>query len=88
MKTVLWTIIDRRDNRPVTINAYISEQSTIDQITEWQNRHDRGGRPDITREALLNMEPRLVSEALPWGSPRETDKPSIPLPYVNAGHLD
>jgi hypothetical protein len=65
-----WTIVDRRTNRPVTIVSFLSREGAESQITQWQNRHDRGGRKDVTRESLLNMEPKLISEALPWGSER------------------
>ena len=75
MNAALWTIVDRRDNRPVTINSYFTREQAEGQITEWQNRHDRGGRPDVTRESLLNMQPRPVSEALPWGSRRSEATP-------------
>jgi hypothetical protein len=71
---VAWTIVDRRTNRPVTIVSFLSREGAESQITQWQNRHDRGGRKDITREALLNMEPKRVADALPWGSRRDTDK--------------
>lgn len=56
-----WRIIDRRDGKPVSMGTWLNERSAWDEITDWQNRHDRGGRPDITREMLLNMVPvRLV----------------------------
>ncbi|WP_141693406.1 hypothetical protein [Curtobacterium sp. UCD-KPL2560] len=48
-------IVDRRTGQSVTSVTYLSEQSARDDITDWQNRHDRGGRPDITRDLLLNM---------------------------------
>lgn len=58
-----WTVVDRRTGEPVTMAIFPSQRSAEDHITEWQNRHARGGRPDITRELLVNMEPRLLSDA-------------------------
>ena len=66
-----WTIVDRRDNRPVTITSFFTEEQAVWQITDWQDRHERGGRKDITKEMLLNMEPRRTADALPWGSTEE-----------------
>lgn len=63
-----WTIVDRRDNRPVTIVSFFSRESAQDQIEEWRERHARGGRPDVSLDRLDNMEPKLVSEAIPWGA--------------------
>jgi len=52
-------IIDRRNGARMGITTYLTEESAWHQITDWQNRHDRGGRPDITRDLLLNMAPAL-----------------------------
>lgn len=54
----MWKIVDRRTGAEMTINSYFTREQAEQQITEWQDRHDRGGRPDITRDMLLNMEPR------------------------------
>ncbi|WIA95818.1 hypothetical protein [Curtobacterium sp. MCBA15_004] len=48
-------IVDGRTGQRVTSVTYFSEQGARDDITSWQNRHDRGGRPDITKDLLLNM---------------------------------
>lgn len=56
----LWQIVDRRTGKRVTQGAYLSEKAAGRQIDAWQDRHQRGGRPDVTREDLLAMEPR------PW----------------------
>lgn len=50
-------IIDQRTGARVTIGTYLTVEQAWAQITEWQDRHDRGGRPDITRDLLLNMVP-------------------------------
>lgn len=47
------------------MSSYPTEAWAIEQVTQWQNRHDRGGRPDITRDMLLNMEPRRSHEVRP-----------------------
>ena len=61
---VRWEIVDRRTGAVMGINTYPSPAAAWLQITMWQNRHDRGGRPDITLDMLLNMEPRpRASEA-------------------------
>ena len=73
-----WTVVDRRTNKPVTIATFPSEDWAINQITQWQDRHERGGRRDITRDLLLNMSPRLISEALPWGSLSASTTPEEP----------
>lgn len=52
-----WKIIDKRNGKRVSMATFFSESSAWEHITVWQNRHDRGGRPDISRELLLNMLP-------------------------------
>lgn len=51
-------IFDRRSGKGHGPVLYLSRKQAEDQITAWQNRHDRGGRPDITREMLVNMDVR------------------------------
>jgi hypothetical protein len=48
-------IVDRRTGQRVTSVTYFSEQGARDEITAWQDRHDRGGRPDVTKDLLVNM---------------------------------
>lgn len=55
-----WTIVDNRTGRPVTKALFLTRQSAEDHITQWQDRHDRGGRPDISRDLLLHMAPAEV----------------------------
>lgn len=55
MKHTGFKIVDRRTGQRITSVTYFSEQGARDDITAWQNRHDRGGRPDITRDLLINM---------------------------------
>ena len=50
-----WKIIDKRNGSRVSQATFFTEGSAAGHITSWQNRHDRGGRPDITRDLLLNM---------------------------------
>lgn len=54
-KRARFKIIDQRTGESVTSVTYLSHEQARADITAWQDRHDRGGRPDITREMLLNM---------------------------------
>jgi len=56
----MWKIVDRRTDAEMGMSVYTTRQQAEQQITVWQNRHDRGGRPDITRDMLLNMVPREI----------------------------
>lgn len=55
-----WEIIDRRTGERVSTAYFLTRASAEAQITAWQDRHDRGGRPDITRDMLLNMTPHAI----------------------------
>lgn len=57
----LWQIVDRRTGRRATVVSFLTRKQAEDQITEWQDRHDRGGRPDVTRDTLLHMTPERVA---------------------------
>lgn len=50
-----WKIIDQRTGSRVSQASFLTEESAWHHITSWQDRHDRGGRSDITRELLLNL---------------------------------
>lgn len=50
-----WKIIDRRTGSRVSQASFLTEDSAWYHITSWQDRRDRGGRPDISRELLLNL---------------------------------
>jgi hypothetical protein len=54
-------IFDTRTDHRVGPVLYLTRKQAEDQVTAWQNRHDRGGRPDITRDMLLNMDVRSVN---------------------------
>lgn len=56
-----WMIIDRRSGKQWGFNIYPSFEVAGKQIDAWQDRHERGGRPEITREMLLNMVPKKVA---------------------------
>lgn len=62
MNSNLYKIVDRRTGERYGYAVYLSRERAEDKITEWQNRHDKGGRPDITRDMLLNMEPRRLDD--------------------------
>lgn len=53
----MWKIVDSRTGSRVSITSFFTEEQCWRQISQWQDRHDRGGRPDITRELLLHMKP-------------------------------
>lgn len=55
-----WQIVDQRDKTPVGMAVYLTEDQAWRDISSWQDRHDRGGRPDITQDLLLNMKPVKV----------------------------
>lgn len=48
-------IIDSRTGKRVTIASYPNAESAHRDIADWQKRHDRGGRPDITQELIDHM---------------------------------
>lgn len=52
-----WKIVDRRTGVRMGVATYLSFRAAGQQIDRWQDRHERGGRPDITRDMLLNMQP-------------------------------
>lgn len=52
-----WKIVDSRDGSRVSRASFLSEESAWWHVTQWQDRHDRGGRPDISRDLLLHMKP-------------------------------
>lgn len=52
----MFAIVDRRTGERVTSVAYITREQAEQDITAWQDRHDRGGRPDVTRDMLLHMD--------------------------------
>lgn len=56
-----WTVIDRRTGKEVTAAVFSSRKQAEDHITEWRDRHDRGGRPDITWDKLENLEPKELT---------------------------
>jgi hypothetical protein len=55
-----YVIVDQRTGERVTSTAYLTHKQAREDITAWQDRHDRGGRPDVTREMLLNMRVRAL----------------------------
>lgn len=58
----MWVIVDRRTGKQVGVSGYPTSESAGQQIDAWQDRHERGGRPDITKELLLNMQPKEITE--------------------------
>lgn len=52
-----WKIIDKRSGSRVSTASFLTAESAWQHISQWQDRHDRGGRPDISRDLLLNLEP-------------------------------
>jgi hypothetical protein len=51
-------VVDQRTGNPVTeANYFTAEQAQYD-IAEWWARFHRGGRQDISRELLLNLQVR------------------------------
>lgn len=56
-KSRSWKIIDKRTGVRVSSASFLTEESAWHHITQWQDRHDRGGRPDIKRDLLVNMLP-------------------------------
>jgi hypothetical protein len=55
MKRTGFKVVDRRTGDRVTSVTYFTEETARADITSWQDRHDRGKRPDITKDMLLNM---------------------------------
>ncbi|BDZ52837.1 hypothetical protein GCM10025867_50780 (plasmid) [Frondihabitans sucicola] len=55
----VWKIVDSRTGRRATSGSFLSEEQCWVQITQWQDRHDRGGRPDVTFDQLTHMKPVL-----------------------------
>jgi len=55
MRRTGYKVVDQRTGDRVTSVTYFTEQGAWDDITSWQNRHDQGKRPDITRDMLVNM---------------------------------
>lgn len=51
----MFKIVDQRTGQRMGVGSYPKAEWAWQEITEWQNRHDRGGRPDITRDMLVNM---------------------------------
>jgi hypothetical protein len=60
-----YEIYDSRTGERYGPVLYLSRKQAEDQMTAWQDRHDRGGRPDITREMLLNMDVQKVGADKP-----------------------
>lgn len=50
-----YKIIDSRTGALSTRSSYLFREDAERDITAWQDRHDRGGRPDITLDKLLHM---------------------------------
>lgn len=50
-----FNIIDADTGKRVTIVSFLNRSQAEQQIAQWQDRHEQGGRPDITREMLLRM---------------------------------
>jgi hypothetical protein len=45
-------ILDPETDKRATIVTYSTEKQALDDIDEWRHRHERGGRPDISRAFL------------------------------------
>lgn len=55
MMTDLFKIVDRVSGARSTVVSFLSRAQAEQQITSWHERHERGGRPAITRDTLLRM---------------------------------
>lgn len=56
--TSWFRVVDQRNGEPVTdANYFTADQAQYD-IDEWWARFHRGGRPDISRDLLLNLQVR------------------------------
>jgi hypothetical protein len=55
MSAQSWMVIDQRTGKRMSAASFLTRESAEWHITEWQDRGERGGRPDISREKLLNM---------------------------------
>lgn len=55
-----WRIIDGRTGEFVTLAAFFSEAGALLKIEAWRERHERGERPDISKDTLDALQAVLV----------------------------